>query len=701
MAFTNGLTRSEKAYYLLQYLRKVITYNVFFLIIMSLFRCIFVLTYGKESLSDSAYLSDLARALFLGIRFDSTVLGYIQAIPTLAMLALLALPLSEKNWLFILKLQKNWMLIWFCIVSFILAVDLGYYSYFQDHINILVFGFIEDDTTALVKTMWKNYPVIRITFAAILFVWGLAWVGKKIFATPKFPMMARSVPAWTIPAISLVMVIAVFLVGRGSLGLFPLGPADTVISRNVFINHVAYNGVHSFYRALSLRQHQLSAWDANWHFYRYNSAEDGYADYFQKDRSLIPNPPELSLKQVTPKNDWAAKHKPHVVLIVMESFASNWIRYDSPAFNLMGELSRHFKEDFYFPNFLPSTPSTIGSLGSLLISAPTRPIGPFLTESKTLQVPFRTSPALNFEKYGYETRYIYGGNPGWRDVNKFAYHQGFDHIEGDVDISEVLGGLKETHDWGVYDEDVFAYVSKILTTATKPQMILVMTTANHPPYQLPSYAKVPDQIIPDSFLSNLVVDKDLATKRFKCYYHSNNELGKWLTQIKESHLGQKTIIGVTGDHSFHIVNYKAEELLDKWSVPFYVYVPKELREQKIISWDQQRYGAHMDIFPTLYDLSLSESEVWQIGKSLFAHDFKDFGIHSDRFVLDRTGGVLIRSHNENTYFERLQTGELKVSAETPELINQSKRFKGLMTAMDHFFEVEYQNSKKVNSSQPQ
>lgn len=694
-----ALTRSENTYYLLQYIKKVLLFNVSFLVIMSLFRLIFVITYGQSSLNEPGYLPDLAKAFFLGIRFDSTVLGYVQAIPTLMIVPLLAFSLSEKSWLWVLRLQRIWMLTCFCLVSFILAVDLGYYSYFQDHINILVFGFIEDDTTALIKTMWKNYAVVRLAISALIYILFLNWLSKKIFSQPKFPMMATDVPRWTLPAMSIIMVSVVFMVGRGSFGLFPLGPADTVISRNSFINHVAYNGVHSFYRAISLRQHQLSAWDANWRFYKYASAEDGYADYFEIDRNAVPKQPELLFQQRTSKNEWAEKTKPHVVLFIMESFASHWIRYSNSEFNLLGELSKHFKQDFYFANFLPSTPSTIGSLGSLLISAPTRPIAPFLTESKTLQVPFRTSPAENFKRQGYETRYIYGGNPGWRDVNKFAHYQGFDHVEGDVDIAAVLGTLKETHDWGVYDEDVFSYVSKILSTATKPQLIVVMTTANHPPYQLPSYAKVPEQKIPDEVIRNLVVDRSLATQRFKCYYHSNNELGKWLTEFKASPLGQKTVIGVTGDHSFHIVNYKSEEIMDKWSVPFYVYMPPEVRALKATTWDPQRHGAHMDIFPTLYDLSLSDAEVWQIGKSLFSPTFKDFGIHSSRFVLDRTGGVMIHSHNENTYFLKQPNGELKLSEETPGLSAQAKRFKGLMTAMDHFFEIEYQRSKTKNSNQ--
>jgi hypothetical protein len=46
------------------------------------------------------------------------------------------------------------------LVIFISAVDFIYYSFYQDRINVLIFGFFEDDTIALIKTIWRNYPVV-------------------------------------------------------------------------------------------------------------------------------------------------------------------------------------------------------------------------------------------------------------------------------------------------------------------------------------------------------------------------------------------------------------------------------------------------------------------------------------------------------------------------------------------------------------
>jgi hypothetical protein len=55
-----------------------------------------------------------------------------------------------------------WTLLLIC-----LAVDTGYYSYFQDHINVLIFGLLDDDTLALLRTFWKNYAVVQILLVPI------------------------------------------------------------------------------------------------------------------------------------------------------------------------------------------------------------------------------------------------------------------------------------------------------------------------------------------------------------------------------------------------------------------------------------------------------------------------------------------------------------------------------------------------------
>ena len=458
---------------------------------MTLFRLFTYWTYGQNV----PFSFQLIEAFWMGIRFDLVVLFYGLA-PTSVIFMLLyltGLKISDQ----ILKLFSTiYLTIFGLFCSIVLAADMKYYSYFQDHINILFFGLFNDDTSALIATFWKNYPVLLYAFlfsatAVLLFLYFKKSISYFIeFATskPEANPKNESKPVGHSLLQRIPIVIAIFgfifIGGRGSFDLFPLGPADTVISNNSFINYLTSNGIHALYRAIKLKKKQNASWDSNLKFYSYTSPNEaikdylGTRDFLLNNEKISTNPSEdalfktlsKSLQHKTAKNKWASETRPHVVVIVMESFGTYWLKYQSSTFDLLGSFQEHTQKDLFLTNFLPSSDSTTGSLSSLMISSPHRPIGNFLTESEYLQVPFQTSPAKVYKNHGYKTRFIYGGNPGWRDMNKFAKYQGFDTIEGDVDIESKLGPLSEKHDWGVYDEDLFKYIEVTLKEAQEPQM---------------------------------------------------------------------------------------------------------------------------------------------------------------------------------------------------------------------------------------
>ncbi|MGZ3784949.1 MAG: LTA synthase family protein [Bdellovibrio sp.] len=581
------------------------------------------------------------------------------------------------------------------LVTFISAVDFGFYSFFQDRINVLIFGFFADNTTALIKTIWQNYPVIWIFLAFALFIF-LLWTGLTYVFKSKVERIPLRIRKISYPLFTIFFLVLCIINGtgaRGSIGLFPLSEMDTGISKSIFINHLCYNGVRAFARAIELKSLQNSHWDSNLQYYGYkNNPRQAFADYFQTPSTQIPEDPLELLKRKTPKNTWAEKTRPHVVLLVMESFGAYWFKYQQKDFDLVGDFKNHLQEDTYLTHFLSGSAATIGSLSSLMIGTPERPRSEFLTESEYLQVPFRSSPALTFKNAGYNTRFIYGGNPGWREINKFALIQNFSSVEGEAEIATKLGGLKESHDWGVYDSDLFEYVFQSLSEATEPQFMLTMTTTNHPPYQLPSTYVSPEFKIPVELQSRLITDSTLANKRFKTYRYSADELANFLTRLKKSPLKDKVIVAVTGDHTFWIVNFTEQELMQKSSVPFYLYLPPAIRK----NLNQENFGSHADIFPTLYTLALSEQSYYSLGQDLFANK-KGFAINSANLIIDSSGGVLVtaKSSSDTTLdwegpFEKLISG--KPNAHKQEL---AVKYKSLMSILDYYFMKEKTDRKGI------
>ncbi len=693
--------RARWFHFVLFDLQRLLLINLIFLFVGFLWRLAFMFSYGNLTELRGLF-TDTLYAYLLGLRFDGTILFYVNSIPLLLWFTLGLFSFIPALEVLLESCFKNfrnflvpYLFVMLLTVNFIAAIDYGYYGFYQDRINILIFGFFEDDTWALVKTLWKNYPIIWIFTAIGAFAW-LLWMalshlfspaGQKKFLSGKVPFHTLSYPVWAAFLFGLFLLNGVG--ARGSLGLFPLSEMDTGISKSAFINHLGFNSARAFTRAIELKVQQKSSWDSNLKYYGYAEDPDqAFADFFKIPRQDVPTDVLSLLDTTTAKNPAAEKTRPHVILLVMESWGGYWMRYQQPGFDLVGPMRKHLAEDNYLKNFLSGASGTIGSLSSLMAGVPQRPIGEFLTESEYLQVNFRTSLAKNFKNAGYKTEFVYGGNPGWREVNKFALKQDFDVVSGEHEISESLGTISEKHDWGIYDEDLFKHIWKSLEKATRPQLILGMTTTNHPPYQLPAKYQQPTLTPPEELRTRLLVDAKLAQQRFQTYRYSMDELAHFMTQLKNSPLKDKVIVAVTGDHTFWLVDFPETQALDRGSVPFYLYVPAALSKGKL---PPERFGSHLDIPATLYSLALSERKVSQLGQDLFGQG-PHLAMNAFNFSANESGGVLTgKSSLEDHYFDwqgdfdSLTPANFPEGTIPPERLEMARRYRALMGLLDYYF----------------
>lgn len=637
---------------------------------------------------------DLGRALLMGFRFDTVAVCYVLVIPVLSYLLWLCFP-GRLTARILVWFERFYFVFAISVVCAITLVDLGYYSYFQDHLNVLVFGFFEDDTMALIRTFRKNYPFFTILTAAFIFVLALASGSVRIFRLRNFINRNAEPQKFFSFKVILLWVLIIPLIGvgaRGSFGLFPLHEIDAAVSPDPFLNYIAYSGIHGLHRAVKVRQEHNQVWNTNGKYYGYGRWQEAASDLFEIPVEKLPNDPIELLAKTTPKNEWAEKTRPHVVVIMMESWGGYWLTWQSPEFNVLGELEQAFKTDNVLMNFVPSMTATIGSLSALMVSAPHRPEGNFLTESRYMQVPFRFAPAKHFKQAGYKTRFIYGGGIGWRTVDRFAKIQSFDTIEGDFAIESRYGKI-EKHDWGIFDEDVFRYIEDTLKEATEPQFIFVMTTTNHPPYQVPTNYQALPLTTPKDLAPQLVSDAQLSAERFRVYQYSNRMLGQMIARVRASPLGEKTIIAATGDHGFLLKNFGEDELLQKWQTPFYLYVP-QAGFRKI---DPATFGSHIDIFPTLYDFALSDFKHYSWGQSLIEPSAEHRAFHYSRLAFNADGAIVAERPNPTYFVWDQKFTKLKRTDTPPDQLKVlEKRYRAMMGLTDYFFEFELEAAKAAH-----
>ena len=657
---------SYKQYYW-RWVKNQLLLFVLFLFFMTIARLGFSLAFGDWNELNSN-LPSLRYAFFLGLRFDLMPLAYVNFLPFLVLNFGYFVP-GKRVIKGVRSSVITLLFMGYLTVGWIYIFDYAFFSYFQEHLNILFFGFFEDDTVALLTSVWKNYNLPLWLTVILAIHYGSLRLIKFLFSPFDFDLKARKFD-FKMPVCFIFGAVLLALFARGNFSRLPLSLEDAHFSSNEFINKLSLNGVLTFNRAIKIRK-TFGVQDVN---YLKKYGFENWEQAFQEAYNRTPAEKTLleSLRTKTPPSNVLKNNPPHVVLIVMESFGSYWNNKNSKTFNILGSLDDHFKKGILFNNFLPAENGTIGSIVSVTNSQVIRPGARFLSESDFMKTPLQMSGHLPYKNAGYDTHFVYGGKLGWRDLGKYLKLQGYDNLWGADEIKEAMPELNNIeandlgNEWGVFDEYLYTFMEEHLRTATRPQFFLVLTTSNHPPFEHPSsYNSLPLEI-GEEFLDRLTVDDDMAKKRFMGLQYANQKMGEFLTRIKSTFLTDKVVLALTGDHSYWIAKGVGhDEEFKRYAVPFFLTMPERLKPK---SYDPENFGSHEDIFPTLYHLTLPDAYYLKLGEDLLSEEGiainssglfanKDGAFHHDAFWKWSSNGLknLEQTKEQNPLLNRVRS----------------------------------------------
>lgn len=648
----------------------------------------FVLYFGdlKAVFAD---LSILSKAFLLGLRYDLIPIAYINIIPFLLMSFAYYLPgqlVATKTRHFIV----SFLCVGYTILILLTVFDYGFYSYFQDHFNILAFGLFEDDTKAVLISIWKNYnlPLWLSVIACILYLF-YTFI-KFIFSPYEFDLSVKKNDLRIFPVLILGSIILAYF-GRGTFNRLPLSIEDAHISSNTFVNKLSLNAVLTLNRAFRIRKMFGGSQYDYLQNYKYNNWQEAYADAFSKKASqenLI-----LNLTHKTSIQPKLEKNPPHVVLVVMESFGSYWNDQNSETFNILGDLKEEFNNGLLFKNFLSSENGTIGSIVAVATSQVTRPGARYLSESEFMNTTLSSSGNLAYKNAGYETHFVYGGKLGWRDLGRFLGNQKYDHLWGADEIKEKMPELTnlperdQGNEWGIFDEYLFSFVENHIKNSNKPQFILVLTTSNHPPFEHPTTFKPrPINFIPAIF-EKIAAEEDFAKKRFVSLQYSNQKTAEFIKRTRSQVLKNNTVIALTGDHSYWIARGVGDdEEFKRYAVPFFISLPKDLMPKNP---NLKKFGSHEDIFPTLFHLTLSNQNYIKLGEDMLGEE--SYSINNAEIVAGTQGAY---HHSRYWKWKDFEKQILEETNETPELLKLKKHYEGLISITDLYLKAEKKKPSK-------
>ena len=602
----------------------LIKHSAIILVILFFVRICFAIAFVPMSII-SSNLTVLPRLLFNSLRFDVQVVCYVLILPTVLTFVFAAL---RKPWTE--RVLSRFRRLYFSIVCALLlaisGIDMGFYANFNSHINLTFFDFFNEGPMSLIQTIWEEYHCVYEAIAFLLILLPVLLLIRRIelgksSARNALHSASRQRPS-RLKVIKLsatiLLYIAFLVIGlRGSVWRFPLQIEDTFVSNQKPLNDLVPNAIYMLKKAYKEKNNafKIAKTDDLLHEYKFKSLQEALDVYTDGKVKMAKNDTLTALQHALFEEvgDSLKQPQPNIVIIYSESWSNYLFNLQQKDAEMYFGLERHFKDDLLFRNFQSVQNGTVASLENLYVSTPFPRFFASAYRFKTLP----TSIALPFKASNYTTTFMSGMDAAWENCAEALVHQQFDAI---YDKFSLLKDYPHAtyNSIGVYDEYLFqALLDRLEKPSKKRQMIAVMTTTNHPPFEFPKDLKLPP--LPESFYAKKcfaehnrkVLDKYLTGFR---YY--NKVLNEFLNRFKASAAAKNTILIITGDHNVRsILDYDAVDKRYEHSVPLYIYLPTYLRKEAYNKLTN-RWGSHDDILATLAPFTFHDTKYFKMGHNL-------------------------------------------------------------------------------------
>lgn len=591
---------------------KTIAFFVTALIVMMGIRLFFFYCYRTDQT-----LAEEWPALVLGLRLDARWFA-ILLLPAWLVWLLGAWKLGFLRWAKILAVAA--------LALFVLmdVINIGFYGFYTTPISAVIFGLAQDDTKAILVTLWRDWPVIIYT---------VSWIALTLIPCCFFYLtqgLGQHTVSWRgIAAVVIIFTGVLGILCRGSFGTFPLRQQDLVVGTDDFVNASVQNGPAALYEANKSRKMLelkggVSAGLKQFGFMTPEAAESDLT----RVRGVIPPAVMPSVQ-------------PHVVVAVMESMGRTEFEADSPTNSMLGRLRPELRDAVVFKNGICSGSGTFPSLEGILFDTPLTP----LTQSRYGVRSFPFSQAWDFKQSGYKTVFLSSGTEKWRNIDENFPRQGYDRIIGAAAVKAKFPQA-EFGTWGVGDAWTFRYAEELLEQADRDGeklFLVILSATNHPPYRVPDGVAT-EAVNPNELPSYVLNDRKSEETRamMQTYQYAASALGDFVHTAREKGLLSKTVLAVTGDHNTRFKFESSGIWHYTQGVPVIFWLPQELQT----SADETRWVSHRDIFPTLKALVLGKTPSDYQGRNVFSEEDFDmahtfFGLGKDGFAVGKAGAVSV------------------------------------------------------------
>ncbi len=222
--------------------------------------------------------------------------------------------------------------------------------------------------------------------------------------------------------------------------------------------------------------------------------------------------------------------RPNIVMIMLESWSADAISSAGGEKDVTPFFDTLCNHGIFFDHYYASGFRTEQGLASVISGFPAQP---------------ETSILLNFGKFdklpsivhqlnsvGYHSASYYGGDLRFANMGAYFKTSGFEKSIGGDNFKDLPKTL-----WGVYDEYLFDFLDKDLSTMKEPFVSLAMTLTSHEPFDPPHEPAFPGN--------------GLGNKYRSCLHYTDDCLKTFFTRIKNEKWYANTVFILMSDHSHH------------------------------------------------------------------------------------------------------------------------------------------------------
>lgn len=546
------------------------------LVLMALQKPIFLAWYAEQAAEHR--FAEYLQVLWHGLLLDSTMAGYITALPLLFTLVTLWTGIPERVGR---GVMKGYFVLIAVAAATIFAVDLGLYGYWGFRLDSTILIYLSDPRGAMASIdlpLFVKQSAVAVAYGALLI-----WVWMKV--ADRFDgrrLVWRKALLWT-PVVLLMMGLD-FLSIRGGVGPSVANVSKVCFSSKLFLNHAATNPIFSFLSTIG----KQADYAAEYPFY----AADELSERFDSIRGNRPG--------TMPADTLLTTTRPNILFVILEGFGSTVMEADEEGVAIAPTLNRLKEEGVYFSHLYANSFRTDRGQVSILSGFPAQTrISLMKLTPKCLELP---SIARSLGREGYRTHFTYGGDINFTNQSSYMYATGWEELywQNEMEFDA------PTSKWG-YDDRVVCrdLTERVIRLSEEGQPFLAgwLTLSSHEPFEVP-FEKFEDKI------ANSMAFTD------DC-------LGEMIERLKASPAWEKLLVVLVPDHGMGNFRRGTWSETEIHRIPM-IWTGGAVKRPKVV----EAYGSQIDIAATLLSqLGIDHSD-FDYSKDLLDKSLPKFGYYA-------------------------------------------------------------------------